>query len=134
MSQVGHLRICTATVKRETDTRVSLSVDAFEAFRKPLCAYNYALYGLNDMKTEANEGFRSLDNGGLTLRYISLLMKEIGKSSRIDDKVVQDQRQRDDYDLQDEGQDQPNEEEVEPRRSKRERTEKSFGPDLFLLW
>ncbi|GJY81209.1 hypothetical protein Tco_0493960, partial [Tanacetum coccineum] len=31
---------------------------------------------------------------------------EIGKSSRIDDKVVQDQRQRDDYDLQDERQDQ----------------------------
>ncbi|GJY03156.1 hypothetical protein Tco_0361308, partial [Tanacetum coccineum] len=59
---------------------------------------------------------------------------EIGKSSRIDDKVVQDQRQRDDYDLQDERQDQPKEEEVEPRRSKRARTEKSFGPDLFLLW
>ncbi|GJZ87034.1 hypothetical protein Tco_0658644 [Tanacetum coccineum] len=49
-------------------------------------------------------------------------------TSRIDDKVVQDQRQRDDYDLQDERQDQPKEEEVEPRR-----TEKSFGPDLFLL-
>ncbi|GJU37431.1 hypothetical protein Tco_1185785 [Tanacetum coccineum] len=59
---------------------------------------------------------------------------EIGKSSRIDDKVVQDQRQRDDYDLQDERQDQHKEEEVEPRRSKRARTEKSFGPDLFLLW
>ncbi|GJX38926.1 calcineurin B-like protein 4 [Tanacetum coccineum] len=39
-------------------------------------------------------------------------MKEIGKSSRIDDKVVQDQRQRDDYDLQDERQDQPKEEEL----------------------
>ncbi|GJX87110.1 retrotransposon protein, putative, ty1-copia subclass [Tanacetum coccineum] len=38
-------------------------------------------------------------------------MKEIGKSSRIDDKVVQDQRQQDDYDLQDERQDQPKEEE-----------------------
>nr|GEW44188.1 hypothetical protein [Tanacetum cinerariifolium] len=60
--------------------------------------------------------------------------KEIGKSSRIDDKVVQDQRQQDDYDLQDERQDQPKEEKVEPRRSKRERIEKSFGPDLFLLW
>ncbi|GKA27155.1 retrotransposon protein, putative, ty1-copia subclass [Tanacetum coccineum] len=55
-------------------------------------------------------------------------MKEIGKSSRINDKVVQDQRQRDDYDLQDERQDQPKEEEVEPRRSKRTRTDKSFGP------
>nr|GEV98960.1 hypothetical protein [Tanacetum cinerariifolium] len=38
-------------------------------------------------------------------------MKEIRKSSRIDDKVVQDQRQRDDYDLQDERQDQSKEEE-----------------------
>ncbi|GJT52058.1 hypothetical protein Tco_0978215, partial [Tanacetum coccineum] len=59
---------------------------------------------------------------------------EIGKSSRIDDKVIQDQRQRDDNDLQDERQDHPKEEEVEPRRSKRVRIEKSFGPDLFLLW
>ncbi|GJT90955.1 hypothetical protein Tco_1079800 [Tanacetum coccineum] len=49
-----------------------------------------------------------------------------------DDKVVQDQRQRDDYDLQDERQDQPKEEEVESRRSKRARTEKLFGSDLFL--
>ncbi|GKA69739.1 retrotransposon protein, putative, ty1-copia subclass, partial [Tanacetum coccineum] len=39
-------------------------------------------------------------------------------------------RQRDDNDLQDERQDQPEEEEVEPRRCKRARTEKSFGPDF----
>ncbi|GJR18334.1 hypothetical protein Tco_0966861 [Tanacetum coccineum] len=57
-------------------------------------------------------------------------MKEIGKLSRIDDKVVQNQRQRDDNDLQDERQDQPKKEEVKPRRSKRARTEKSFGPDF----
>ncbi|GJS89162.1 hypothetical protein Tco_0771798 [Tanacetum coccineum] len=49
---------------------------------------------------------------------------EIGKSSRIDDEVIQDQRQRDDNDLQDERQDQPKEEEVEPRISKRERIKK----------
>ncbi|GJT72117.1 reverse transcriptase domain-containing protein [Tanacetum coccineum] len=55
---------------------------------------------------------------------------EIGKLSRIDDKVVPDQRQRDDNDLQDERQDQPKEEEVEPRRSKRARTEKLFEPDF----
>ncbi|GKD24038.1 hypothetical protein Tco_1225741 [Tanacetum coccineum] len=55
-------------------------------------------------------------------------MKEIGKSSRIDDEFIQDQRQRDDNYLQGERQDQPKEEEVEPRRSKRARTEKSFGP------
>ncbi|GKE41587.1 hypothetical protein Tco_1468871 [Tanacetum coccineum] len=58
------------------------------------------------------------------------IISEIGKSSRIDDEVVQDQRQRDDNDLQDERQDQPKEKEFEPRRSKRARTEKSFGPDF----
>ncbi|GJU61455.1 retrotransposon protein, putative, ty1-copia subclass [Tanacetum coccineum] len=46
----------------------------------------------------------------------------------MDDEVVQDQRQRDDNDLQDERQNQPKEEEVELRRSKKARTEKSFGP------
>ncbi|GJY12664.1 hypothetical protein Tco_0381973, partial [Tanacetum coccineum] len=55
---------------------------------------------------------------------------EIRKSSRIDDEVVKDQRQRDDNDLQDERQDQPEEEEVEPRRRKRARTEKEFEPDF----
>ncbi|GJR49893.1 hypothetical protein Tco_1400414 [Tanacetum coccineum] len=57
-------------------------------------------------------------------------MNEIGKSSGIDDEVVQDQRQRDDNDLQDERQDQPKEEEVEPRRCKRARTDKLFGPNF----
>nr|GEV05829.1 hypothetical protein [Tanacetum cinerariifolium] len=51
-------------------------------------------------------------------------------SSRIDDEVVQDQRQRDDNDLQDERQDRTNKEKVEPRRSKKARTEKSPGPDF----
>ncbi|GJR98722.1 pol polyprotein [Tanacetum coccineum] len=41
-----------------------------------------------------------------------------------------DKRQRDDNDILDERQDQLEEEEVEPRRSKRARTEKSFGPDF----
>ncbi|GJS96026.1 retrovirus-related pol polyprotein from transposon TNT 1-94 [Tanacetum coccineum] len=39
-------------------------------------------------------------------------------------------RQRDDNDLQDERQDQPKEEDVEPRRSKRARTKKLFRPDF----
>ncbi|GJT33453.1 hypothetical protein Tco_0923872 [Tanacetum coccineum] len=52
---------------------------------------------------------------------------EIRRSSGIDDEVVQDQRQRDDNDLQDERQDQPKEEEVEPRRSKRVPLYNSFG-------
>nr|GEY26235.1 alpha-glucan water dikinase, chloroplastic-like [Tanacetum cinerariifolium] len=61
-----------------------------------------------------------------------MLTKEIGRSSRIDDEVIQDQRQRDDNDLQDERQDQPKEEEGEPRRAKgkESRIKKSFGPDF----
>ncbi|GJR49345.1 putative ribonuclease H-like domain-containing protein [Tanacetum coccineum] len=55
---------------------------------------------------------------------------ETRSSSRLDDEVVQDKRQRDDNDLQDKRQDQTEEEEVEPRRSKRARNEKSFGPDF----
>ncbi|GJR34591.1 retrotransposon protein, putative, ty1-copia subclass [Tanacetum coccineum] len=57
------------------------------------------------------------------------LSKETGSSARLDDEVVQDKRQRDDNELQDKRQDQT-EEEVEPRRSKRARNEKSFGPDF----
>ncbi|GJR40527.1 hypothetical protein Tco_1216211 [Tanacetum coccineum] len=62
--------------------------------------------------------------------YLIIVLMEIGRSSRIDDEIVQDKRQRDDNDLQDERQDQPKEEEVEPRRCKRARTEKLFGPDF----
>ncbi|GJW65363.1 hypothetical protein Tco_0117247 [Tanacetum coccineum] len=47
-----------------------------------------------------------------------MLTKEIGRSSRIDDVIFYEKRQRDDNDLQDERQDQPKEEEVEPRRCK----------------
>nr|GEX37020.1 hypothetical protein [Tanacetum cinerariifolium] len=60
--------------------------------------------------------------------------KEIRRSAGIDNEVVQDQRQQDDNDLQDERQDQPKEEEVEPRRSKRARIEKVFRPNYVPLW
>ncbi|GJZ34128.1 retrotransposon protein, putative, ty1-copia subclass [Tanacetum coccineum] len=49
-------------------------------------------------------------------------MFEIGKSSRINDEVVQDQRQRDDNVLQDERQDQP--------RMKRLNLEEAKGEEL----
>ncbi|GJS28528.1 retrotransposon protein, putative, ty1-copia subclass [Tanacetum coccineum] len=58
------------------------------------------------------------------------LIKETGSSSRLDEETVQDKRQRDDNDLHDERQDQIEEEEVKPRRSKMARTEKSSGPDF----
>ncbi|GJR48475.1 hypothetical protein Tco_1316578 [Tanacetum coccineum] len=103
MSRVTSKGSAPELVKRETDTRVTCTVDAFK-HSETLCA--------------------------ITMRYM-----EIGKSYRIDEEVFQDQRQRDDNDLQDERQYQPKEEEVEPRRSKRVRIEKSFGPDFvsFLV-
>ncbi|GKE26598.1 reverse transcriptase domain-containing protein [Tanacetum coccineum] len=58
---------------------------------------------------------------------------EIGRSFGIDDEVVQDLRQQDDNNLQDERQDQPKEEEVEPRRNKRARIEKSFRLDFVAF-
>ncbi|GKB59307.1 serine/threonine/dual specificity protein kinase, catalytic domain-containing protein, partial [Tanacetum coccineum] len=54
-----------------------------------------------------------------TLCAITMRYMEIGRSSRIDNEVVQDKRQRDDNDLQDERQDQPKEEAVKPKRCKR---------------
>ncbi|GJX91726.1 hypothetical protein Tco_0345052 [Tanacetum coccineum] len=63
------------------------------------------------------------------LRVLGCLAKCLS-SSRIDVEVVQDKRQRDDNDLQDEKQYQTEEEEVEPKISKKARTEKLFGPDF----
>ncbi|GJZ01093.1 pol polyprotein [Tanacetum coccineum] len=57
-------------------------------------------------------------------------LKEMVNAMLINDEVVQEKRKRDDNDLHDERQDQLEEEEVEPRRSKRARTEKSFGPNF----
>ncbi|GKE42901.1 hypothetical protein Tco_1470185 [Tanacetum coccineum] len=59
-----------------------------------------------------------------------MLTKEIGRSYRIDNEVVQDQRQRDYNDLQDKRQDQTKEEEVKPRRRKRARIKKSVRLDF----
>ncbi|GKE22652.1 hypothetical protein Tco_1434164 [Tanacetum coccineum] len=61
------------------------------------------------------------------------LWMENRSSFRIDEEIVQDKRHQDDNDLQDKRKDQPEEKEVEPRRSKRVRTEKSFGPDFVSL-
>nr|GEZ58374.1 retrotransposon protein, putative, Ty1-copia subclass [Tanacetum cinerariifolium] len=78
----------------------------------------------------------SPQQNGITERKNRTLKEtETGSLSRLDDEVVQDKRQRDDNDLHDERQDQLEEEEVKPRRSKRAKTEKSFRPDFvsFLV-
>ncbi|GJW58593.1 retrotransposon protein, putative, ty1-copia subclass [Tanacetum coccineum] len=89
-----------------------------------------ATYLLNKIPHIQKNAVMESRNASFFENIFSCLTKEIGSSSRLDDEVVQDKRQRDDNDLHDERQDQLEEEEVEPRRSKRARTEKSFGPDF----
>nr|GEV57556.1 enoyl-[acyl-carrier-protein] reductase [NADH], chloroplastic [Tanacetum cinerariifolium] len=69
-------------------------------------------------------------NASFFENILPCLSKETGSSSRLADEVVRDKRKQDDNDLHNERQDQLEKEEVEPRRNKRERTEKSFGPDF----
>ncbi|GJV23602.1 RNA-directed DNA polymerase, eukaryota, reverse transcriptase zinc-binding domain protein [Tanacetum coccineum] len=59
---------------------------------------------------------------------------EIGRSSGIDDEVVQDQRQRDDNDLQDERQDQPRKKRLNLEEAKGQELRNRLDPILFLLW
>ncbi|GJU66283.1 hypothetical protein Tco_1252542 [Tanacetum coccineum] len=79
----------------------------FEAFRNLMC-HNYALYGLNDIKTEAmRESDLRIYNG---IQEVIPFFENIFPCSttrKLEDhlekyEVVQDQRQRDDNDLQDE--------------------------------
>ena len=56
------------------------------------------------------------------------ITKEYGNSSMIDDESVQEETPNEPVH---EELEQPEEEELEPRRSKRARTEKSFGPDFY---
>uniref|UniRef100_A0A699IY85 Retrovirus-related Pol polyprotein from transposon TNT 1-94-like beta-barrel domain-containing protein n=1 Tax=Tanacetum cinerariifolium TaxID=118510 RepID=A0A699IY85_TANCI len=77
------------------------------------------IYAMNDIQKNAVTKSR---NASLFKNIFPCLTKETGSSSRLDDEVVQDKRQQDDNDLQVERQDQV-EEEVEPRRGKRARTE-----------
>ncbi|GKA72838.1 hypothetical protein Tco_0779054 [Tanacetum coccineum] len=96
MSRVTSKGSAPELVKRETDTRVTCTVDALK-HSETLCAITMR-YMLRMERT--NLGNSPTAN-----------IKEKGISSRIDDEVVQDKRQRDDNDLQDKRQDQPKEEE-----------------------
>ncbi|GJY29208.1 hypothetical protein Tco_0404975 [Tanacetum coccineum] len=64
--------------------------------------------------------FHNEDGNPARANIKQALGRTLGRNySRIDDEVVQDQRQRDDNDLQDERQDQPKEEEFEPKKRKK---------------
>nr|GEY05209.1 retrovirus-related Pol polyprotein from transposon TNT 1-94 [Tanacetum cinerariifolium] len=72
--------------------------------------------------------------GGYLAKIFVLNPKEIGKSSRMDEKVVQDQRQRDNYDLQDERHDQPKEEEIFKKKRKADGTVDNYKARLVIKW
>ncbi|GJY70425.1 retrovirus-related pol polyprotein from transposon TNT 1-94 [Tanacetum coccineum] len=102
------------------------SVDCiFIGYAKNNTAYRFIVHESKNPDIQKNTIMESR-NASFFENIFPCLSKETGSSSRLDDKVVQDKRQRDDNDLQD----QTEEEEVEPRRSKRARNEKSFGPDF----
>ncbi|GJS00582.1 retrovirus-related pol polyprotein from transposon TNT 1-94 [Tanacetum coccineum] len=106
------------------------SVDCiFIGYAKNSSAYRFIVHDSKNPDIQKNAVMESR-NASFFENIFPCLTKETGSSSRLDDEVVQDKRQRDDNDLHDERQDQLEEEEVEPRRSKRARTEKSFGPDF----
>ncbi|GJY76412.1 retrotransposon protein, putative, ty1-copia subclass [Tanacetum coccineum] len=109
------------------------SVDyIFIGYAKNNSAYRLIVHDSKNPDIQKNAVMESR-NASFFENIIPCLTKETRSSSRLDDEVVQDKRQRDDNDLHDERQDQLEDEEVEPRRSKKERTEKSFGPDFVSL-
>ncbi|GJX20384.1 retrovirus-related pol polyprotein from transposon TNT 1-94 [Tanacetum coccineum] len=100
----------------------------FIGYAKNSSAYRFIVHDLKNSDIQKNTLMESR-NASFFENIFPCLTKETGSSSRLDDKVVQDKRQREENDLQVERQDQV-EEVIEPRRGKRARTEKSFGPDF----
>nr|GEV48932.1 zinc finger, CCHC-type [Tanacetum cinerariifolium] len=108
----------------------SKSVDCiFIGYAKNNSAYRFIVHDSKNPDIQMNTVMESR-NASFFENIFSCLTKETGSSYRIDDKAVQDKRQRDENNLQVERQDQV-EEVIEPRRGKRARTEKSFGPDFI---
>ncbi|GJZ77818.1 retrovirus-related pol polyprotein from transposon TNT 1-94 [Tanacetum coccineum] len=101
----------------------------FIGYAKNNTAYRFIVHELKNPDIQKNTVMESR-NASFFEHIFPCLSKETESSARLDDEVVQDKRQRDDNDLQDERQDQTEEEEVEPRRSKKARNEKLFGPDF----
>ncbi|GJV28930.1 retrovirus-related pol polyprotein from transposon TNT 1-94, partial [Tanacetum coccineum] len=105
------------------------SVDCiFIGYAKNSGAYRFIVHESKNPDIKKNTVMESR-NASFFEHLFPCLSKETGSSARLDDEVVQDKRQRDDNDLQDERQDQTKEE-VKPRRSKRARNEKLFGPNF----
>ncbi|GKD24428.1 hypothetical protein Tco_1230642 [Tanacetum coccineum] len=99
----------------------------FIGYAKNNNAYRFIIHESKNPDIQKNTIMESR-NASFYEHIFPCLSKETRSSARLDDEVVQDKRQLDDNDLQDERQDQTEEEEVETRRSKRARNEKSCGP------
>ncbi|GKD15603.1 retrovirus-related pol polyprotein from transposon TNT 1-94, partial [Tanacetum coccineum] len=99
-----------------------------DIYAKNGSAYRFIVHDSKNPDIQKNAVMESRD-ASFFENIFPCLTKETGSSSRLDDEVVQDKRQRDKNDLQVERQDQV-EEVIEPRRGKRARTEKLFGPDF----
>ncbi|GJT91176.1 retrovirus-related pol polyprotein from transposon TNT 1-94 [Tanacetum coccineum] len=101
----------------------------FIGYAKNNSAYRFIVHESKNPDIQKNTVMESR-NASFFEHIFPCLSKETRSSARLDDEVVQDKRQRDDNDLPDERQDQTEEVEVEPRRSKRARNEKLFGPNF----
>ncbi|GKA81409.1 retrotransposon protein, putative, ty1-copia subclass, partial [Tanacetum coccineum] len=101
----------------------------FIGYAKNNSAYRFIVHDSKNPDIQKNTVMESR-NASFFENIFPCLSKETRSLSRLDDEVVQDKRQRDKNDLQHERQDQTEEEEVEPGRSKRARNEKLFGPDF----
>nr|GEU80219.1 Pol polyprotein [Tanacetum cinerariifolium] len=110
------------------------SVDCmFIGYARNNSAYRFIVHESKNPDIQKNTVMESR-NASFFEHIFPYLSKETGSSSRLDDEVVQDKRQRDDNDLQDERQDQTEEEEVEPRRSKRARSmERSYQTMILAI-
>nr|GEX12105.1 putative EF-hand domain pair, reverse transcriptase, RNA-dependent DNA polymerase [Tanacetum cinerariifolium] len=85
----------------------------FIGYAKNSGAYHFIVHDSKNLDIQKNAVMESM-NASFFENIFPCLMKEAGSSSRLDEEVVQDKRQRDDSDLHDERQDQFEEEEVEP--------------------
>nr|GEU47561.1 retrotransposon protein, putative, Ty1-copia subclass [Tanacetum cinerariifolium] len=84
----------------------------FIGYAKNSSAYRFIVHDSKNSDIQKNT-VMELRNASFFENIFPCLTKKTGSSSRLDDKVVQDKRQRDDNDLQDVRQDQTKEEEVE---------------------
>ncbi|GKA49185.1 retrotransposon protein, putative, ty1-copia subclass [Tanacetum coccineum] len=109
--------------KEKEETPYELWMGRKPSYQYLRVAYRFIVHDSKNRDIQKNVVMESR-NASFFENIFPCLTKETRSSSRLDDEVVQDKRQRDDNDLHDERQDQLEEEEVEPRRSKKARTEK----------